>query len=259
MRALSLGKQISEWISAKGRTVINIPHEGTMPKLSSLDLAICVGGDGSLIKLASLLNSYPVPVLGINAGSLGFLTNVREEEVYDEIERVFRGEYSVEGRFMLEAKIFRANGEKMDVTVFNEITVCREGLTRFLNVDVYLDGSRLAAYAGDGAIFATPTGSTAYSLSAGGPLIFPTLKCYLVTPLCAHSMKARPIVLPAEKEIEVGIKCENEGEECLVVFDGHEKITMNSKDKLIVRSSPHIFRLISSCRRSYGDIVNDKL
>lgn len=254
-----LGKTVYEKLSNDGYDVYVIDEDSADGELSVLECALCIGGDGSLIKLASLLNGFNVPVAGINAGNLGFLTCMKEDEVFDELGHILSGNYEVEKRNMLEAEVKKSDGSSQKVIVLNEIVVERNGTTRFLELDIFLNKKRVFSYGGDGVIVATPTGSTAYSMSAGGPLVYPDMKAFVITPLCAHSLRARPLVVPDSIEVGIEFKCEHEEDECAIVFDGHEKISIRNQDKITLRASDHAFNLIRSTHRSYGDIIHDKL
>lgn len=257
MKSRDLAKEAFAWFSAKGKSVCYVTPASSAAELAALECAVSIGGDGSLIKLASILKQYDIPVMGVNAGSLGFLTYVRAEEMCEEFRYLLDGNYHVETRYMLEAYL-----ERDPQTIFgilNDVVITREGLTRFLEVTVTVDESTLASFGGDGIIIATPTGSTAYSLSAGGPLIYPTLDAMAITPLCPHVLRKASYVLPRSSTVRIRINYKHADECACVIFDGHDKRTIDATDTVIVRGASHTFKLIKGLKHDYFSVVEEKL
>lgn len=252
----TLAARVSTWLEEHGKQVHEIVPDKPDRNLHSMDFIVCIGGDGSLLKLASVLGDAVIPVLGVNAGSLGFLTNVKKEEVFEELTRVLSGRFGTEDRFMLTASLKGNTNDRF--SVLNDIVVTREGSTRFLDVEVAVDESIIANFGGDGVIISTPTGSTAYSLSAGGPFLYPTLANVGITPLCSHSLKTRPCVVPGDVTITVKVWCERDTEHACAIFDGHERRLVASGGIVTVSRASHIFKLIRTTHRNYFDIVSEK-
>jgi len=252
-----LADKITVWLKKEGRKVREISTDEQSHKLPQMDFIICIGGDGSLIRLASVLQDVIIPVLGVNAGSLGFLTTVKKEEVFEELTCVLSGDYTTQDRFMLRAALKGKKAERF--SILNDIVVSREGSTRFLDVVVKVGKSIVANFGGDGVIISTPTGSTAYSLSAGGPLLYPTLESVVITPVCPHSLKTRACVVPSDVTITVQVFCERDNEHACAIFDGHEKRAVASGSTVTINKATHVFKLIHTTHRNYFDIVNEKL
>lgn len=198
-----------------------------------------------------------VPVLGVNLGGLGFLTGVKAREAYRELDSIFSGASDVEERLMLRLTL--RQGRKTEVFQgLNDAVINREGLTRYLRVSVQAGGENLMGFSGDGVIVATPTGSTAYSLSAGGPFVHPSLSDFVVTPLSAHSLLARPIVLPAEKAITVAISSDQGSRQASVTVDGQTKRVVSDRHRIEITRAPLPFKLMRSSRRSYLETLREK-
>lgn len=257
--AARIAQEVREWLRIRKKESIEITDEVENLADKNLDLIISIGGDGSLLKIASLLGGSDIPVLGVNAGSLGFLTNVKAKEVLEELALVVEGKYNHDKRSMLDV-VFCVDEEQHNekFLCLNEISINREGMTRFLDVTVFVDGIKMYTYGGDGVIVATPTGSTAYSLSAGGPFVYPSLQALTITPICAHSLRTRPLVVPHKARVEIKISCEYENDHAYVIFDGHEKREITHHSHVIITQSKFTFNLIKSSKRAYGDILREK-
>jgi len=257
--AKKISQDIHAWLVEKGKTVSTFSHIDKQA-ISDVDLLISVGGDGSLLTVASLLDRSDIPVLGVNAGNLGFLTSTKKEEVIKELESVFAGRYSIEKRIMIRTFL---GADKSDENrcehVLNDIVINREGLTRFVEISVEVNDSMLMRFGGDGVIIATPTGSSAYSLSAGGPLLYPTLEGILLTPICPHSLRSRPVIIPADQEVKITVHCEKEDDAVSITFDGQRKESIPSKSIVTVVKSPRYFNMVYCSQRSFYDVVREKL
>jgi len=254
-KAGQLAHEIAEWLCGRKKTVYTITDE--IPE--AIDMIISIGGDGTLLHLAGRLKERPIPVLGVNAGSLGFLTSVKASEIFTELEFILAGRYTIETRSMISATISgQAENVPEHFDVLNDVVINREGLTRFLTSTILVDRSPLTQFGGDGVILATATGSTAYSLSAGGPFLYPTLKDILITPLCPHSLKTRPVIIPHGATIEVVVTCEEATDRALVSFDGQEKRIIPSGARITVTESAYTFRVVRSSQRSFYDVIHEK-
>lgn len=257
--ACVIAREISSWLEKIDKTVCDISSHADA-SFPDVDLVISVGGDGSLLTVASLLGERTIPVLGVNAGNLGFLTSTRQEEFIKELESVFQGQYSIEKRLMIRTCLAHdVSKELCGEDVLNDIVINREGLTRFITLSIYVDDSTLMRFGGDGLIISTPTGSSAYSLSAGGPLLFPTLEGILITPICPHSLRIRPIIVPAGQEIKIFVECERPEDKAAIVFDGQRKKVIDSGSVVTAKKSPKSFHLVYCSQRNFYDIVREKL
>jgi NAD+ kinase len=202
-----------------------------------LDGLLTLGGDGTLLRGARLVGGRQIPILGINLGRLGFLTSCRAEELESGFRRFVRGEYRAESRMALEARAVDAGGrERNRWLALNDVVLHKGGFARVMRLRVEANGETVAAYAADGLVISTPTGSTAYSLSAGGPVVVPTLDLILLTPVSAHTLAIRPLVLPATAEVTV--QAEDGPEELLVTVDGQVGTTFANGETLAVRRAP---------------------
>jgi len=201
---------------------------------SSLDAMLTLGGDGTLLRGARIIAPHPVPILGINLGRLGFLTCCNADQLSNALMRFARRDYYAESRMALEARVLDSNGvERQQWIALNDVVLHKGGFARVVGVRVAANGDPIATYAADGVVLSTPTGSTAYSLSAGGPVVFPTLETILVTPVSAHTLAIRPVILPAS--VEVTLKAEDGPEQLLVTVDGQVGTTFASGETLCVR------------------------
>lgn len=257
--ALELVSSIRSLLESKGKIVEDSLKKPLEELIRGKDLLICLGGDGTILRIAGLFTSFSIPVLGINVGNLGFLTEVKAKEALDELSSVLSGKYQIENRLMMKTRIKRQpEGEPQFMQALNDVVINRENLTRYLRIKILADGEPLMDYSGDGVIFSTPTGSTAYSLSAGGPLLYPTLDSFVVTPICAHALLMRPIVLPADKIISVELTSEKDKEKAVLTLDGQRNIEVSGSDEIIIERSPISFPLIVSSKRSYLKTLHEK-
>lgn len=225
-----------------------------LPDIS--DIIIVFGGDGTLLSAARLVGGRGIPILGVNLGGLGFMAEVPVDEVPEAIENALRGSCTIEERVMLQASVFRG-GERIDhSSVLNDVVINKGALARIVSIDTAVDGRYLTTYHSDGLIVSTPTGSTAYSLSAGGPILYPTLKSLILTPICPHLLANRPIVLPDDFTISMTIAS---GEDVFLTMDGQVGFPLHPGDVVEVAKSPHVTRLLIPCERDYFQVLRSKL
>ncbi len=218
------------------------------------DILVCIGGDGTLISLARRSYSYHKPILGINAGTLGFLADINPSEVETFVEKLYSGEFRIDERMMIEAVLLNKEGEQ-SLYSFNDIVISRPSISKMVKIDAYIDNKWFNTYYGDGLIISTPTGSTAYNLAAGGPVTFPLTDAFILTPICPHSLTQRPLVIPANFEIEI----KTPDKQSLVIIDGQEQYDFCAEDSLLVRKAPIGARLIHRVERNYFDVLREKL
>lgn len=223
----------------------------------NLDLVIVLGGDGTIISTARLLNNENVPILGINYGSLGYLTEFRIEELKQAVEAFLAGNYRIDARVMLEVELYRAGKKIESGRVLNEVAVNRAVLAKIIEVEITLDGLFVNLFRADGVIIATPTGSTAYSLSAGGPIVYPSMNAVVITPICPFTLTNRPIVIPDNAEIKMRLKGNSGG--VALTFDGQVSFQMQTDDVAVIRKSKYGLHLIQPPNRNYFDVLRNKL
>lgn len=237
-------RQVTELLCAAGKQCVLCKKDeqkkiirDSVPE--EIDCAVVIGGDGSLIEVARLFWDKAIPILGINMGTLGYLTEVEVGGIEEAVGQVIRGDYVLERRMMLEG-IFRDGSGKVrsDVSL-NDIVVSRKGELHIIHFRLYVNGELLNDYEADGVVLSTPTGSTAYNLSAGGPIVEPTASLIVVTPICSHALNTRSIILSSEDEIEIEIGLGRNGsrEEVYVTFDGADTVTLRTGDRVAVRRS----------------------
>ena len=228
--------------------LVHVPKGAPLSLADTIDTLITFGGDGTLLRGARYLGGAPVPIFGVNLGKLGFLTSCGAEEFPEAYAAFAAGESQVQPRMMLEATTRSPEGAiGMQVRALNDLAVHKGGYARVLRMSVFADDDLLSSFAADGVVIATPTGSTAYSLSASGPIVFPTFDSLVVTPVAAHTLALRPTILPPETELRV--EPEASTEEVLVTADGQVGITLATGHTLTVRRSPkgaHLVRFESS-------------
>jgi len=217
------------------------------------DLLISLGGDGTLISLCRRSFRYNKPVLGIYAGQLGFLTDIKTDEIEEFIDCFFEGKYRIDERMLLEISLYKGDLVKK-IVAFNDAVFARKNTVSMTTIDAFIDGQMINSYRGDGLIISTPTGSTAYNISAGGPVVFPLTEALILTPICPHSLTQRPLVLPVDFEIEFKSK-----DDILIVIDGQDKYKMRDFDKIVIKIANKSAKLVHSLKRSYFDVLRNKL
>jgi len=224
---------------------------------SQVDLIIVLGGDGTLISVARQVGELNVPILGINLGRLGFLTEVTRDELPEMLERIIREDFEVSDRMMLDAIIHRDGKEAGKYTVLNDVVINKGALARIIDMETYVDGRHLSTYKADGLIISTPTGSTGYNLAAGGPIVFPEINSLVISPICPHMLTNRPIMVWSRSVIEIKINFEDD-----VVFftaDGQVGRKLLPGDTVEVRRSESRTRLVTSPSKDYFEILRTKL
>ncbi len=223
-----------------------------------VDAMLTLGGDGTLLRAARLLEDHPVPILGVNLGRLGFLTCCPVDALEDALGRLASGAYSVELRMTLDARVQEADDSvKASWRALNDVVLHKGGFARVVTMWVQANGETVAHYSADGIVIATPTGSTAYNLSAGGPVVFPTLETILVTPVSAHTLALRPLVLPPDTEVTVRV--EDGPDELLVTVDGQVGATFARGETLVVRRSAHPVPIVRFPEASFFATMREKL
>lgn len=223
----------------------------------SYDVMLTIGGDGTLLKGITYVRSLQIPILGINAGRLGFLATAHKDDLPNVLEQLRKGDYQVVERSVIEA-VFADTGEPVDMVNFalNEITVTRKNTASMITVDTELNGDYLCSYWADGLIIATPTGSTGYSLSCAGPVILPTAKNFVLTPIAPHNLSARPVIIPEDAEVKLSIS--GREKKFLMSLDSHIKSIPN-KQSIIVRKAPFVVKMIRLEGDSFIKTLRTKL
>jgi NAD+ kinase len=260
--------QLLQWLEARGLRVLydeetasalpNPSRAFTREELADqADILIVLGGDGTLLAAARVAASRCIPVLPINMGSLGFLTSFTVEELYPALEETLAGRSSMSQRVMLEVELVREGTVLDRQHVLNDAVVNKSALARMIELELSIDGDFVCRYRADGLVLATPTGSTAYSLSAGGPIVHPAVEAFVITPICPHTLTDRPVVVRDSSHIEV--KLIGNSESVFLTLDGQKGIPMQSEDCIRIARSPECLKLIQPPKKSYFEILRNKL
>jgi NAD+ kinase len=221
------------------------------------DLLIVLGGDGTLLSAARLAAERKVPILAVNLGGLGFLTTVSQDELYSILEEIFSGKHRVSERVMLEAEIVRDGAVVRRQIALNDAVLNKAALARIMDLELRVDGEYVTTYKADGLILSTPTGSTAYSLAAGGPIVYPIVEAFVVTPICPHTLTNRPLVIPDSATIEVDFKAGDDS--VFLTLDGQIGIELVRGDHIRVRKAAEQLLLVRPAKKTYYQILRNKL
>jgi NAD+ kinase len=264
---------LTKWLSERGITFVGLPeiereqiehntgcqiqvvNEAEMPE--RVDLMLVLGGDGTMIATGRMLGDNQVPVIGVNYGGLGYLAEFPIEELFPALEAILAGEYKVQQRLMLSVELWRGDEIVTRNRVLNDVVVNKSALARIIEIEAYLNDQFVSSFRADGLIVATPTGSTAYNLSAGGPIIFPSMNAMVITPICPFTLSNRPIVVPDDSVIEIRLITKNE--EVALTLDGQVGCNLQAGDRILIRKSRTAFNLVQPPNRNYFEVLRDKL
>ncbi len=255
------------WLEARGvEPILDIDTAGLagrpagQPKADVpglADLLLVLGGDGTLLSVARLVGARDVPILGVNLGGLGFLTEVTLEELYQALDAVFQGTYEVTQRILLSATVHRQGERIAEYVALNDAVINKGALARMIELETHIDGEYVTTFRADGLILSTPTGSTAYSLAAGGPIVYPTLRALVVTPICPHTLNFRPLVISDAATVEIVQGSANEN--AYLTLDGQVGFTLRHRDVIKVVRSEHTITLLKAPGKNYFQILRAKL
>ncbi|HUJ78908.1 MAG TPA: NAD(+)/NADH kinase [Nitrospiria bacterium] len=255
------------WLTAQGKEVFvdadtakvaGLPAIHQKSKIPGLvDMVIVLGGDGTLLSVARLIEQRGVPILGVNVGGLGFLTEVTLDTLYPTLDQVFQERFIPQERMLLKAEVLRQGETVAQSYCLNDAVISKGLPARMIKLETSVDGQFLTALRGDGLIVASPTGSTAYSLSSGGPIVHPAVDAMLFTPICPHTLTNRPIVIPATARLEAALRSAEEG--ALVTFDGQVGVHLRLNDVVTVTAAEHRIKLFRSPSRSDFQVWRTKL
>ncbi len=259
-------KPLLPWLGNKGyevfideETAVLLGVEGHprdhIPSL--VDVVIVFGGDGTMLGVTRLIGDKGVPILGVNLGGLGFITEVDRDELFDCIDKMLSGNCSIEERIMLTARVNRNGNVAAEFTVLNDVVINKGALARIIELEAYISSNYVTTFKSDGLIIATPTGSTAYSLAAGGPILYPTLNSIVLTPICPHTLTNRPIVLPDNVTVMVTLR--SASEDVYLTMDGQIGFSLDKDDTVEIMKAAYTTRLLIPCQRNYFHILRTKL
>lgn len=228
-----------------------------------IDCAIVLGGDGTIIQAANDLMTHDIPILGVNLGTLGFLAEIEEQNAFEALDRLFQDDYRIESRIMMEGNVLCSGEQGLESSGYalNDVVITRKGFSRIINLGIYVNDELVDNFLGDGVIISTPTGSTAYNLSAGGPIIMPQASVIVLTPICPHSLSPRSVVVSAEDTIKVvvGKSKKTQEAEAIATFDGKLVIDLGTDDSVIIRKAKYNTKLIKLNRTGIYEILRSKL
>jgi NAD+ kinase len=220
------------------------------------DLIVVLGGDGTLLSAARAVGGRDIPLFAVNLGRLGFLTAIKLDELYPELERALRGEHRIGRRHMIDCELMRSDRTIAHYSALNDVVIAKSDIARMIDLDIYVDHHFVAAYKADGLIIATPTGSTAYSLSAGGPIIFPSVGAFCITPICPHMLTNRPVIVADTSIIQI-LNHSDEG--TFLTIDGQVGEPIAKGDRVICLASPKTISLIRPPKMLFFDVLREKL
>ncbi len=267
-KIMHLVSDIDNWLSSRGITLllddetagrIARPTTGCtrLDLVRQVQCMMVLGGDGTLLHSARLAANLGVPIFGVNLGHLGFLTEVAIPHLYDAMECLLAGRYTIEERMMLQASVVRNGHTYEPIIGLNDAVITKGAFARMIVFDTLVDGQLFNTYHADGVIISTPTGSTAYSLSAGGPIVLPDLELMVVTPICPHALWARPLVIAADSEVQVVLR--SKLGEVMLTIDGQHGMHLRFGDLIKVRKAMHRAKFIKLSNQTFFDILNEKL
>lgn len=259
--------QLVKWLKERGAEPLMDQETGSLIDVKSpytrhdiathSEFVIVLGGDGTLLSVVRHIGEKGTPILGVNLGSLGFLTEVTLDEMYPLLDEILSGEMIIDERGMIESTVQRDGKEVARYTVLNDVVINKGALARMILMETRVDGRYLNTYRADGLVISTPTGSTAYSLSAGGPIIYPTVGAIIISPICPHTLTNRPIVVPDDVTVEVTLLTDHE--DVLVTLDGQEGFQLRYMDTVMVKKTKGTTNLILSPKKDYYQILRQKL
>ncbi len=251
------GKGCETFVDAEAASALGI-HGVSRTEIASIaDAVFVLGGDGTMLSVSRLVAERGVPILGVNLGTMGFITEINKEDLYDAAERMLAGTCAVEERLMLKAAVYREGEKAAEYTVLNDVVINKGALARIIDLETNINGTYVTTVKADGLIISTPTGSTAYSVSAGGPILYPTLKSIVLTPICSHTLTNRPIVLPEDFRIEVVLKTLSE--DVYLTLDGQVGFSLRVDDVIAISKSEFKTRLLIPFERDYFKVLRTKL
>ena len=265
--ALDATRTIIEWLDKKGVRVLldpevaarmGHPHQAERDDMpSQAEVLMVLGGDGTLLSVARLKGIEAIPILGINLGGLGFLTETLRDEMFEVLEKVVAGDFETDKRLMLKATIYQEGKVVEQSTVLNDVVINKGALARIIDLETHIDGGYLTTFKSDGLILSTPTGSTAYSLAAGGPIVYPSLDSIIMNPICPHTLTNRPLVLPGSVKVRVVLKSANQ--DVHITLDGQAEMPLGVGDAVEVERAGAYIHLVKSPHKTYFELLRTKL
>jgi NAD+ kinase len=271
--AVTIAKNLVEWLRPKkievyieeeiGKLLSSTLSEANWKSIkredipTDIEMIFVLGGDGTLLSVARQVWNKNIPILGVNLGGLGFLTEITLDELYSVLERVIRDDFEIDEREVLNVGVIREGRRIAEFVVLNDAVVNKGALARIIDLETTINGEYLSTFRSDGLIISTPTGSTAYNLSAGGPIVYPSLHTIIITPICPHTLTIRPIIIPDDVKIRTLLKSRDE--EVTLTLDGQQGFTLEFEDVIEVEKAEGCILLIKSPYRHYFELLREKL
>jgi NAD+ kinase len=259
--AYKAGRELADWFSQQGLQACHLenePEPRVPPLPEGVEFIVVMGGDGTILSVARHYARLGVPILGVNMGGFGFLTEISLDELYPCLkDYVLAGRFEVEARLMLSTTLIRQGEPFWQEYVLNDAVINKGALARIAEMTTWINGEYLTTYRADGLIVATPTGSTAYNLSAGGPIVYPTLSHIILLPICSHTLSNRPIILP--ETVTVAVTLDEKVQDVYLTLDGQVGQAMQPGDRVEIKQAPYHLKLVKSPHRSHFEILRSKL
>jgi NAD+ kinase len=250
-------RKVECFVDAAIAKAVSHPALDKQEMAGAVEMVVVLGGDGTLLAAARALQKKQVPILGVNLGGLGFLTEITLAELYPMLEAILHGDYKTDERMLLEARVWRKEKVVDTFQVLNDVVINKGALARIIELETSVDQAYLTTFRSDGLIISTPAGSTGYSLSAGGPIVYPSLQSIIITPICPHTMTNRPLIVPKEAVINVTLRSADQ--EVFLTLDGQVGFKMELRDRVEVKKGEGAVRLIKSPARGYFEVLRQKL
>ncbi len=264
--ALALSMRVREWIRGRGIDCLIEEHvshafgvESTPAPWDKADIIIAIGGDGTFLRTIWMSAEKGIPILGVHMGYLGFLTEVMEDEVYDALEAVLSGNFVREERAMFKSTLVRDGNTITSQHVLNDVVINKSAVARIIDIEVWTDSTFITCYRADGLIVSTPTGSTAYNLATGGPIVHPQVDAIILTPICPHVLSNRSIVLPDSQEVNIIVQSGKRSDNIYLTLDGQRGFPLEAGDKLVVKRGDYKAIILRFPQRDYFEILRTKL
>lgn len=263
---IRIGQQIADLLRQQQVEVLAIGEEAEAMQIppsteeafcAAVQMVLVIGGDGTMLRAARTVYGREIPLLGINQGYLGFLTEIEVEHLAESLRQLLEGDYEIERRMMLSARVYRNDVCIADVNALNDLVVTKGALSRIIKMELYLDKQLVERYHGDGLIFSTPTGSTGYSLSAGGPIVYPAIDLCIVAPICPHSLIARPIIFSPEQGLT--LRMDSNNAPAMLTVDGQNGVELKKGDRIEIGKAQHDTCLIVVEKRNFFAVLREKL
>lgn len=251
--------ELQEWLSRQEVKIeaIDLTNRLDLSKAKA-DLIVVLGGDGSILSTARRLNNNPIPVIGVNLGKFGFLAEYSPDDLKESFSRIINNPLKTSSLMMLDCRIARGNKKNGPFIALNDVVITRGSISRMVYFRLFIDGKEITVFGADGVIISTPVGSTAYSLSAGGPLVAPETQSLVITPICAHTLSMRTLVLPPDSKIELEL-ADDSGQEIILTVDGQVSVYLRQSDRIMLKKASATFKLVRMGKRSFYETLREKL